>query len=75
MSSKPHCAELHKFSKKWSWKKTILELADEKIEKIAEVSKQYLTTTLEFLSYTIEKSYVDELEDKFQDNLRKQRRN
>jgi hypothetical protein len=35
----------------------------------------YLTTVLEYLSYTIDKGWTDEEEDKFQEQIRKQRRN
>ena len=73
--SKPHCNALHKFSKKWSWKKTLFELSNDEIEKVEKTTQQYLTTVLEFLTYSIEKSIAEEEEDKFQDNLRKQRRN
>lgn len=41
---------------------------------IEKVSKIYLSTTLEFLTYTIDKGYVEEQEERYQDNLRKQRR-
>lgn len=46
-------------------------MADEKITKIAEVYQIYLTDFLQFYSYLIEKSDVDEKEDKFQDQRRK----
>lgn len=46
-------------------------MADEKITKIAEVYQIYLTDFLQFYSYLIQKSDVDEAEDKFQDQRRK----
>lgn len=46
-------------------------MADEKIEKIAEINQQYLNDTLTFLSYLITKQEAEEEEDKFQENLRK----
>jgi hypothetical protein len=52
----------------------LYELSDEKIEKVEKTAQQYLTTVLQFLSYTIEKGWADEDEEKFQDQLRKQRK-
>ena len=72
--SKPHSPELNRFSNKWGWQKTLYELSGEEIEKIAKTAQIYLTTVLQFLTYSIEKGWVDEQEDKFQDNLRKQRK-
>lgn len=46
-------------------------MADEKIEKVAEVYQQNLLDALQFLSYLSEKAIVDEQEDKFQERLRK----
>ena len=72
---KPHSTALHKFSKKWSWKKTLFELANEEVTKVEKVSRMYLTTVLEFLCYTIDKGYAEDDEERFQEQLRKQRRN
>ena len=72
--SKPTSIEYREFSKKWNWKKTFIELSNEEIVKFKETAQIYLTTTLEFLSYQIDKSIAEEYEDKFQDNIRKQKR-
>lgn len=52
-----------------------MELSSEDVNQIEKTTQQYLTTVLQFLTYTIEKGWVDEEEDKFQEQLRKQLRN
>ena len=74
-ASKPHSDSLRKFSKKWNWIKTLYELSNEEIEKVEKTAQQYLTTVLQFLTYTIEKGWAEEDEDKFQSELQKRRRN
>ena len=49
-------------------------MADEKITKIAEVYQIYLMDFLQFYSYLIEKSDVDDKEETYQENLRKMRK-
>lgn len=46
-------------------------MADEKIEKVAEINQIYLADTLQFLSYSIEKQEVDDIEDKYHEQMRK----
>jgi hypothetical protein len=73
--SKLHSDSYRRFGKKWNWIKTLYELSNEEVEKIEKTTQQYLTTVLQFLSYTIEKGWMEEDEERFQDQLRKQRRN
>ena len=47
------------------------EIADEKIDKVGEISGQYLNDYMQFLSYLIEKNDMQYAEDEFQENLRK----
>ena len=54
--------------------KTLFELANEEVTKFAQIYQIHLTTILEYLCYTIDKGYAEEDEDKFQDQLRKQRK-
>lgn len=46
-------------------------MADEQITKVAEIKQLYLTDTLMFLTYLIQKQEADEQEDKYQEMLRK----
>jgi len=46
-------------------------MADEKVEKIAQIYQVYLTDYFTFLSYMIEKGEMEEQEDAFQETLRK----
>lgn len=46
-------------------------MADEKIEKVAEVKQEYLTDTLLFLTYLIKKGEMEDKEDAWQENRRK----
>jgi hypothetical protein len=54
--------------------KVIFDLADSKIEKVAQINQQYLTDFLTFLTYLIQKGEADDEEEKFQDNIRKAKR-
>lgn len=49
-------------------------MADEKIEKVAEIYQEYLVDALQFISYITERSNVDKEEDKFQEMIRPRRR-
>lgn len=51
--------------------KTIFDMADGSIEKIAEINQQYITDFFTYLTYLIQKGEADEEEDKFQENIRK----
>lgn len=46
-------------------------MADEKIEKIAQVNQIYLTDAFTYLTYLIQKGDMEQTEEEFQDNLRK----
>lgn len=46
-------------------------MADEKIEKVAEIKQEYLTDTFLLLTYLIQKGEMEEEEDQFQETLRK----
>ena len=46
-------------------------MAGEKIEKVHQIYQEYLADTLQFLTYSLEKAKAEEIEDKFQENLRK----
>ena len=46
-------------------------MADNSITKVDEVNQQYIQDTLTFLTYLIQKGEMEEIEEKFQDNLRK----
>lgn len=49
-------------------------MADEKIEKVAEIYQEYLVDALQFISYITERSNVDKEEDKFQEMIKPRRR-
>ena len=49
-------------------------MADEKIEKVAEIYQEYLVDALQLISYLTERSNVDKEEDKFQEMIRPRRR-
>ena len=49
-------------------------MAGEKIEKVAEIYKEYLVDALQLISYMTERSNVDKEEDKFQEMIRPRRR-
>ena len=70
-SNKPHSAEYREFASKWGNIKTLYEIADEKIEKVAEIYQMYLADYFQFLSYMIEKAEMDEKENAYQDMIRK----
>lgn len=70
-SNKPHSAQYREFGQDWGFQKILFELADEKIEKVAEVQQQYLTDTFTFLTYLIKKGQMEEVEDKWQEARRK----
>ena len=72
--TKPHSAEYRQFGESWGFQKTLFELADEKIEKVAQVKQEYLTDTLTFLTYLIAKQEMEESEDQFQELRRKAKR-
>ncbi|WP_295590201.1 hypothetical protein [uncultured Methanobrevibacter sp.] len=46
-------------------------MADEKIEKIAQVNQIYLTDAFTYLTYLIQKGDMEEAEDQFQETIRK----
>lgn len=46
-------------------------MADNSITKVAEVNQQYIQDTLTFLTYLIQKGEMEEVEEKFQETLRK----
>jgi hypothetical protein len=70
-STKPHSAQYREFGQDWGFQKILFELADEKIEKVAEVQQQYLTDTFTFLTYLIKKGQMETVEDKWQEARRK----
>ena len=49
-------------------------MADGQIGKVAQIKQEYLNDTLTFLTYLIQKSEMEEREDKFQDQLRRAKR-
>ena len=73
-STRQHSKEYRDFAGRWGFQKIIFEMADEKVEKVIQLNQTYLTTTFFYLSYLIDKGEVDEVEDKFQENLRKSQR-
>ena len=73
-SRKPHSAEFRNFSETWGFQKIVFEMADEKIEKVAQVNQQYLSDFFLFLTYLIQKGEMEDQEDKFQENIRKSKR-
>ena len=70
-NGKPHSQEYRDFASKWGNIKTLYEIADEKIEKVAEIYQMYLADYFQFLSYRIEKYEAEEKEDAYQDMIRK----
>ena len=73
-TSKPHSAEYRNFAEDWGFSKTLFEMADGQIGKVAQIKQEYLNDTLTFLTYLIQKSEMEEREDKFQDQLRRAKR-
>ena len=73
--SKPHSKAYRDFAQKWGNIKTLYEISDEKIEKVERIYQLYLNDYLQYLSYMIEKSQVDEEEDKWQDARRRSMKN
>ena len=73
-SNKPRAREYKEFKEKWGLIDTIYQIADKKIEKVAEIYQIHLNDFLQYLSYTIEEQRVDEIEDKYQDQLRRAKR-
>ena len=69
--NKPHSTEYREFSQKWGNLKALYEIADSKIEKVAEIYQMYLNDYFQFLSYLIEKSEMEEKEDAYQEVIRK----
>lgn len=70
-SHKPHSKAIKDLQESWGFQKVVFDLADSKIEKVAEINQQYLTDFLTFLTFLIQKGEADEEEDKFQETLRK----
>jgi hypothetical protein len=70
-STEPHSAEYRQFSQDWGFQKTLFELADEKIEKVAQIKQEYLTDILFYLTYLIKKGEMEKKEDKWQENRRR----
>ena len=50
-------------------------MANEELEKVAKINQSYLNDFLQYLSYMIDKGEVDEAEMKFQDNMRRLKKN
>ena len=70
-SREPHSAEYRQFAEDWGFQKTLFELADEKIEKVAQIKQEYLTDILFYLTYLIKKGEMEKKEDKWQENRRR----
>ena len=70
-TTKQHSKEYREFNKRWGYQKTLFDLAGESLAQVSAIQQQYLTTTLFWLTYLIDKGEVDEKEEQFQDNLRK----
>ena len=71
---KPTCDAYREFCSRWNWKKIAFEFSDEKIEKVKEIYQIYLTTALEYLTYSIQKNYAEQQQDKFEEQIREQKR-
>jgi hypothetical protein len=69
--NKPHCQAIRDLSENWGFQKVIMDLAHDKIEKVAEINQLYVTDTFTFLTYLIQKGEAEEDEMEFQENLRK----
>ena len=72
--NKPHCQAYRDFQGKWGFIGTLYQMADEKIEKIAEIYQEYLVDALQLISYMTERAKVDKEEDKFQEMIKPRRR-
>lgn len=70
-TTKQHSKEYRDFHKRWGYQKTLFDLAGESLAQVSVIQQQYLTTTLFWLTYLIDKGEVDEKEDKWQESLRK----
>ena len=73
-SNKPHSQEYRNFKEKWGFIDVVYQVADEKAEKVAQVNQMYLNDFMQYLSWMIDKSQVDEVEERYQESLRKARR-
>lgn len=51
--------------------KTLYEMADNDITKVARVQQEYLTDSLTFLTYLIKKGEAEEAQDKFDEARRR----
>lgn len=71
---KPHSPEYRQFSQDWGFQKILLEMANEDITKVAEIYQLYLSDVLLWLTFNIKKNEVQDIEDKWQDQLRKAKR-
>lgn len=69
--TKPHSKAYRDFGETWGFQKTLFELANEEVTKVAQVKQEYLTDTFLFLTYLIQKGEMEDEEDAFQENLRK----
>lgn len=70
-SNKPHCQRYRELGEDWGMQKIVFDMANSKIEKVAEINQQYLSDFLTFLTYLIQKGEMEEEEEKFQETLRK----
>ena len=52
----------------------VISAADDKVEKIQEIAKLYLTEFLEYCTYELDHSYAEKAQDEFDDIQRKLKR-
>ena len=62
------------FTEKWGIQRIAYTLTNENIAMAEKVSGMFATSVLQYMSYLKDKNMAEEEEDKFQENLRKQKR-
>ena len=65
------CGEYVRFNKLHGFTKMVISAADDKVEKIQEIHKLYLTDFLTYLSYEVDHSYAEKAQMDWEDQQRK----
>lgn len=72
--NKARAREYTEFKKKWGFIDIFYQMCNEDITKTREIYQFYLSDFMQYLSYSIERQYAEEKDEKYQDNLRKARK-
>lgn len=71
---RPLCQAYREFNESWSWLKTLYNAAEEDFTKVEKINQSYLLDFLQWLSYSIDKGYAEEEQDKYEEQRRKAKR-